>query len=230
MHFCSSEIDSVCSCSESPSTPPTSIYFHEPSPSTPFFPNVTNYGIPFNTVPPPVPVSDLQAVQEEDDGLDDLEDGLDVLMILERAYEQALKAHVIPPASTSPPSSRSHTPPTADPEPLMTGSSTALLAVLDSAPTTALPTPSSTVPIQSSSAATTPSPPSGAQTTVLPSTTRSDDTECDAVIRIAHLGDCMGMLVRDDEIVWRSEEMWWSVRAPFLAPLFLVIVLTYLHF
>ena len=32
-----------------------------------------------------------------------------------------------------------------------------------------------------------------------------------AVIRIAHVGDCMGMLIRGDEIVWRSEEMWWGV-------------------
>ena len=32
-----------------------------------------------------------------------------------------------------------------------------------------------------------------------------------AVIRIAHLGDCMGMLIRGEEIVWRTEEMWWNV-------------------
>ena len=37
---------------------------------------------------------------------------------------------------------------------------------------------------------------------------------CDAVLRVAHLGDCMGMLVRGDEIVWRSDEMWWSVSIP----------------
>jgi len=36
----------------------------------------------------------------------------------------------------------------------------------------------------------------------------------DAVIRIAHLGDCMGMLVRGDDIVWRSEEMWWAFNTP----------------
>lgn len=30
-------------------------------------------------------------------------------------------------------------------------------------------------------------------------------------LRIAHLGDCTGLLVRAGEIVWRSEEMWWSV-------------------
>jgi hypothetical protein len=34
--------------------------------------------------------------EELEDSLEDLEDGLDVLMILERAYETTLKAHVIP--------------------------------------------------------------------------------------------------------------------------------------
>lgn len=32
-----------------------------------------------------------------------------------------------------------------------------------------------------------------------------------AVVRIAHLGDCMGMLIRGEEVVWRTEEMWWNV-------------------
>ena len=36
---------------------------------------------------------------------------------------------------------------------------------------------------------------------------------CDAAIRIVHVGDCMGMLVRDEDIVWRTEEMWWNVRS-----------------
>ena len=40
------------------------------------------------------------------------------------------------------------------------------------------------------------------------------DPTYDAVIRIAHLGDCMGMLVRGDNIVWRSDEMWWGVSFP----------------
>lgn len=30
-------------------------------------------------------------------------------------------------------------------------------------------------------------------------------------LRVAHLGDCVGWLVRAGEIVWRSEEMWWGV-------------------
>ena len=39
----------------------------------------------------------------------------------------------------------------------------------------------------------------------------------DAVMKIAHVGDCMGMLVRGEEIVWRSEEMWWSVSFNIIA-------------
>ncbi|KAJ3480079.1 hypothetical protein NLI96_g8609 [Meripilus lineatus] len=35
-----------------------------------------------------------------------------------------------------------------------------------------------------------------------------------AVVRIAHLGDCMGMLIRGEEVVWRTEEMWWNFNTP----------------
>lgn len=35
---------------------------------------------------------------------------------------------------------------------------------------------------------------------------------CDATTRIVHVGDCMGMLVRGENIVWRTEEMWLNVR------------------
>lgn len=35
---------------------------------------------------------------------------------------------------------------------------------------------------------------------------------CGDCLRVAHLGDCSGLLVRNGEIVWRSEEMWWKVR------------------
>jgi hypothetical protein len=48
-----------------------------------------------------------------------------------------------------------------------------------------------------------------------------DHPTYDAVIRIAHLGDCMGMLVRGDNIVWRSDEMWWGVS---LSPIFFFII------
>ncbi|KAI0050115.1 hypothetical protein FA95DRAFT_1587898 [Auriscalpium vulgare] len=174
MHYCSAELQEHqqrCSCSTQ------AFSFREPY-------------VPF--VPPPPP--NLEALEEEeDDVLDDLEEGLDVLMILERAYERALSAHVVtPPRAPSPSaSSAPSTPlptsssrqPTSTPERLLTGSSTALLAVLDA---------QVRVPEAQS-------PPAEAH---------------DAVIKIAHLGDCMGMLVRGDEIVWRSEEMWWSFNTP----------------
>lgn len=82
-----------------------------------------------------------------DEALEDLSDGLDVLHLLERAYDGALKAHVTPspepsllqPTPTSPIASTSTTtsspPLLSEPKtvPLMAGSSTALLAVLDHA-------------------------------------------------------------------------------------------------
>lgn len=127
-----------------------------------------------------------------DDAMEDLVDGLDVLLILERAYERALKAHVVAPC---PLASTPSLPAPSEPEPLLTGSSTALLAVLDSAGSH-VPTPEVSVV--------------------------SEARAHDAVIRIAHLGDCVGMLVRGDGIVWRNEEMWWRVcfyfiflRSPF---------------
>ncbi|KAH8111617.1 hypothetical protein DFH11DRAFT_590725 [Phellopilus nigrolimitatus] len=33
-------------------------------------------------------------------------------------------------------------------------------------------------------------------------------------LRVAHLGDCVGWLVRAGEVVWRSEEMWWGFNYP----------------
>lgn len=153
---------------------------------------------------------DLAAVEEtpEEDPLEELEDGLDILHILERAYARTIEAHVAPappaPRPTSPMCNRPGTPPFLSHDyesqqerkqamamatvPLMTGSSTALLAVLDSAGAGPHPAPAPEVGLA--------------------------EDGCDAVLRVAHLGDCMGMLVRGDEIVWRSDEMWWSVSLP----------------
>ncbi|KAG6897253.1 hypothetical protein C0992_003037, partial [Termitomyces sp. T32_za158] len=33
-------------------------------------------------------------------------------------------------------------------------------------------------------------------------------------VHLAHVGDCMGMVVRNGEIVWRSDEMWWAWNTP----------------
>lgn len=158
--------------------------------------------------------------EELEDSLEDLEDGLDVLMILERAYESTIKAHVVPeppkvalsPALTSIPEdaplttsansplSTPHVPVPLPPRmiPLMTGSSTALVAVLQHSP--------STPPTSAS-------PPRPFIFQNPPDITSRGETH-DAVLKIAHLGDCMGMLVRDEKIAWRSEEMWRAFNTP----------------
>jgi hypothetical protein len=165
MHFCSAEVAAQVS------SPAFSFHDLPPSPKAPTFPC------------PPLssPTHSATSQDVSDDAIEDLADGLDVLLILERAYERALKSHVItPPTQTSTPL----LPASSGSEPLLTGSSTALLAVLDSAGSH-VPTPEVSVV--------------------------EDARAHDAVIRIAHLGDCMGMLVRGADIVWRSEEMWWAV-------------------
>ncbi|KAI0259478.1 phosphatase 2C-like domain-containing protein [Gloeopeniophorella convolvens] len=168
MHFCSAEVAAQAA------SPAVSFHDVPPSAATAFFPY------------PQSPQSPLAAVPEDavEDAVEELADGLDVLLILERAYERALKAHVVAPATQA---STPALPAPSRPEPLLTGSSTALLAVLDSAGPHA-PTPEVSV--------------------------SGDALAHDAVIRIAHLGDCMGMLVRGDEIAWRSEEMWWGFNTP----------------
>ncbi len=162
---------------------------------------------------------------ELEDSLEELEDGLDVLMILEKAYEKALQSHVCPAEqNNSSGSSRSISPSDSHPEtvaaasssstpssqsstsipdvpagfvPLYEGSSTALVAILEH--------PSSRPPK------------SYGEGTLLhpkPMSSKAAQPEVStdgAVIRIAHLGDCMGMLVRGEDIVWRTEEMWWNV-------------------
>ena len=163
----------------------------------------------FSVWPWSSPVEQMQ--DELEDELEDLEDGLDVLMILERAYESTIKAHVVP---STPTSSGSSSPPTSSPiqgspephlsaaqsmppptTPLKTGSSTALVAVLQHSPR----------PKQESDAP---------RFTLFPPTTQQDAPTHDAVLKIAHLGDCMGMLVRGEQVAWRSEEMWWGFNAP----------------
>ncbi|KAI0076641.1 hypothetical protein K474DRAFT_1675434 [Panus rudis PR-1116 ss-1] len=146
------------------------------------------------------------------DSLEELTDGLDVLMILEKAYEKTMKAHVKspePPEQSSTAPSPSIPPPAL--QPLMEGSATALLAILDHAPA---PTPSSShLPPPASFFFPRPrvfplSVPTGTDKHVSPS------GHPRAVIRIAHLGDCMGMLIRGEEIVWRTEEMWTHFNTP----------------
>jgi len=156
-------------------------------------------------------ISELE--QDLEDSLEELSEGIDVLQILERAYDRTLKAHVV----ASPDASRSPSPACPMPNqpintqgsirstpnedrgksvktemvPLMSGSSTALLAVLDHVPSQMI--------------------------NDLPSISTTNleaEDGYDAVIKIAHVGDCMCMLVRGEEIAWRSEEMWWDFNTP----------------
>ncbi|KIM37457.1 hypothetical protein M413DRAFT_13389 [Hebeloma cylindrosporum] len=164
MHFCASELDSP----HHPTTPPFSFqhyYAHDPS------------------------VSELQ--DSLNSNLEDLSDGIDVLNILERAYDSTVKSHL--------------SPSTPSPTPLTTGSSTALLAVLDH------PGPLAQSPEDPERNYA-----KGSTYEPIPSLMQLDHDHpmYDAVIRIAHLGDCMGMLVRGDNIVWRSDEMWWGYNHP----------------
>ncbi|KAF9221040.1 hypothetical protein BS17DRAFT_758282 [Gyrodon lividus] len=176
--------------------------------------------------------ADVDQLNEElEDSLEDLEDGLDVLMILERAYDKTIKAHVMTEDVSTPPSvsTAAHPPSLASiPEdgPFVTGSNAAD-ALLQSTPLPpeipVAPQPK-IVPLKTGS--------STALVAVLqhslPRTPRTSTPPCpmlfnfptppkpahDVVLKIAHLGDCMGMLVRDEYIAWRSAEMWWAFNMP----------------
>ncbi|KZT67545.1 hypothetical protein DAEQUDRAFT_388416 [Daedalea quercina L-15889] len=173
--------------------------------------------------------ADLMA--ELEDSLEDLEDGLDVLMLLEKAYQKTMQDHVgealhIPTekardtaAETSPnslpkaddahasssallpspvlPAPALSTPPSSK-RPLIEGSSTALVAVLEHPRTHA----KRSQPLQLFG----PTPRRSGQHPAV--------SERGATLTIAHLGDCMGMLIRGEEIVWRTEEMWWNFNTP----------------
>jgi len=216
MHHCSAEALEVDACASQR---------REASPARSVSPRRTggtalNQSWPWN--------ADIDELHEAlEDSLEDLEDGLDILMILERAYEKTIDAHVVAEES-SPPRAVARQPgllsipedeslftassntmelrPTPLPPetpievqartvPLKTGSSTALVAVLQhSRP----PTPPETPPHHP----------------ILFNLPTSPKLAHDAVLKIAHLGDCMGMLVRDEHVAWRSSEMWWAFNTP----------------
>ena len=167
---------------------------------------------------------------ELEDSLSDLEEGIDVLMILESAYERAIKAHVVNsvPERTVP-ATPNRVPIRPSSKPLKAGSSTALLAVLEqpigrSSNTRAKRSPSSPPNHRSRSVSRCRSEPAEDPATIagltgpVPSTStgisRPSQHQRDAVIKIANLGDSMAMLVRGRDIIWRSEEMWWSFNTP----------------
>ena len=180
MHYCSEEM----SQSSRPDT-------GSPKPTPPSSTRVSkvNFGAQSTKT------AQLQA--DLDESLDDLEQGLDVLFILQRAYDQTIKAQVGPdhlaektPQPTQPiPTCSPSRSPKPKPSPLLHCSATALLAVLDCSPSQPL--------------------------SLRHESRDSIADRCTAVIKIAHIGDCMGMLIRGEEILWRTEEMWWGVRVSF---------------
>ena len=177
MHFCSAEVAAQASC------PAVSFHDSPPSPETCFSPYL----------PSSLPLYSATPQDASEDAIEDLTEGLDILLILERAYERALKAHVIAPSAQA---STPFLPVLSKLEPLLTGSSTTLLAVLNSVGSH-MPTPEVSVV--------------------------ADTQAHDAVIQIAHLIDCMGMLVRGDNIMWRSEEIWWAVHRTFFSLTYLLM-------
>lgn len=205
MHYCSEEVDSS---SHQASLPPT----HPRSLSLPI-------DIPAHSYRDPAPAFDVDALAEEEDAweedreMEDLTEGLDVLMMLERAYEKTLRAHVVP----ATPSTRGGYPPVPYPPPPPPPPP----AKLDTSrpPSPVSTRPASPISLSLSQSALTTAPLMAGSSTALVAVldacaAREEPTaegEGDAVLRIAHLGDSMGMLVRGEEIVWRSAEMWSNV-------------------
>ncbi|KAL0580113.1 hypothetical protein V5O48_001889 [Marasmius crinis-equi] len=244
MHYCSAEIHDFHSTKTASSPPPPSfnpalnnllstLPFYSPF-SSPFYSPTSSQWSPFSTPAVPQPFEDFEDIEQQlSEELEDLEEGMDVLMILERAYQKTLDAHVVEPPSTPVPSRSTPPPftsparsttspfppdseassqswfeslktsvsPKKDPEkvPLMAGSSTVLLAVLDHVPKGQLEVKVEMQPRIEYEGG-------------LSGTAESDELQ--AVVRLAHVGDCMGMLVRGDDVVWRSEEMWWNFNTP----------------
>ncbi|KDQ52561.1 hypothetical protein JAAARDRAFT_184148 [Jaapia argillacea MUCL 33604] len=243
MHYCAEEIDAAAASSSTPShTHSPTHSTRSPSPLTRPSPSpslMSPLPRPVYDLEDTFPFDFEELNEELEDSLEELEDGLDVLNILESAYGAALKAHVISPnrvkvdepplgdvtATTTnsighthiilppskfkavPPSTLSETPSSqsaqsAEAVPLLTGSSTALLAVLDHSFAETSSTSGSGVPNPISISS------------VDPIDETLSQNRRGAVIKIAHLGDCMGMLVRGQEIVWRTEEMWSNFNTP----------------
>jgi hypothetical protein len=145
---------------------------------------------------------------ELEDELEQLSQGIDVLQILERAYDNTLKSAQSPKTLNNNGHAQE-----GGRQDETAGSSTALLAVLDHLPRY------SDVASASASGGVENGPGTmknyAAGSMSISFTTEEADKEMgyDAAIRIVHVGDCMGMLVRDEDIVWRTEEMWWNVRS-----------------
>jgi len=188
--------------------------------------------------------SDVDALYAElEDSLEDLEEGLDVLMILEKAYEKTIQAHardqdassglteevqdatIASVSNSTEPRNPSHGSASRSSSCADTSSPWTPIVSPNLSPITSRPPKAS--PLQGSSTALVavlehPRVRSRRQQRPLsllsPRPRHVDDAahlnERGAVIKIAHLGDCMGMLIRGEEIVWRTEEMWWNFNTP----------------
>ncbi|KAL1745906.1 hypothetical protein HDZ31DRAFT_35328 [Schizophyllum fasciatum] len=188
---------------------------------------------------------------------EELEDALDVLQILQKAYDNTLREHVVMvPAPTDAPAGTAAdaaldaseaAPRETERIPLLAGSSTALIAVLEQLP--APPSPPAAASRDGLRAAASRSASRARSPSVLRELAKTADVaeardarqsrsvldhlpawtavaedaeaphtraarEPVATVKIAHVGDCMGMLIREDEIVWRTEEMWWNYNTP----------------
>lgn len=193
--------------------PPASPIVHAWPWATPIIPTHTH-----PTLPDPFEESEYEHDHDlEQDPVEELAEGLDVLMILEKAYERTLKAHVLPPSTPPPVDTLRNT----DPVPLMAGSSTALLAILDEVPNLSV---CSNLPSDHDSQK-----PTFTLNTDANTTQNTPDGAYHPVLKIAHVGDCMAMLVRDDEIAWRSEEMWWGVSPLHIVSVCLPSLLTNMY-
>ncbi|KAF9471833.1 hypothetical protein BDN70DRAFT_887695 [Pholiota conissans] len=214
MHFCAAELEALDASTSSTASSSTTV----PAATGVRPPTTTRFSFEHHLKPRPAPPAPIRpesytyAFTELEESLEELEDGIDVLQIMERAYDSTVRAHIAP--SSSPTS----------PTPLTTGSSTALLAVLDHPPSGQLkqnPEPphrnyaAGSIPMYNHQSSSVPvEPTQSVDQAHTDASIEAKSVDYDAVVHIAHLGDCMGMLVRGDEIVWRSDEMWWGYNHP----------------
>ncbi|PPQ73035.1 hypothetical protein CVT24_001415 [Panaeolus cyanescens] len=213
MHFCSAELDSLALHQQLPIEPTT-----RP-------PSISKFSFTHPLKPPPPQPEPYPPIFDQllSNSLEELSEGINVLNILEHAYNSTIKAHTNPTLPI--------------PTPLTTGSSTALVAVLDHPPqlseqnqqVSLYQSPSSEPNYAAGSLPSDPHPtftasplPFSDPASTIPSSSPSPShtQSYDAILRIAHLGDCMGILIREDNITWRTDEMWWGYNHPLqLGPL-----------
>ncbi|KAF7312111.1 Protein phosphatase [Mycena indigotica] len=226
MHFCADEVDRAAR--HAPSSQPPIVAPWEAPPYRPHNSvnsayDPTTFASSSSYTPLFDPWRDESDIEESEDlaaeleaELEELAEGIDVLNILERAYERTLKAHVVaipndPAPSPDPTKSPTSWTPFSSPisetttVPLRAGGSTALVAVLDYVPANGSLPNRVDVGVDGGL---------GLFDVVDAPHPDAAGDGLTPVLKIAHLGDCMGMLVRDGAIAWRSEEMWWRWNTP----------------